>query len=120
MFLKSKNPNIKVVLADPQVGHVWRKATQHSLMLTAWLQGSVLYNWFAHGTLERSEGSSITEGSMTLLLLLPAQPFVICLPSVPLLPSLLSFLPLYRYWTGEGDLQPPRSSCGLGDAGEGH
>lgn len=26
------------------------------------LQGSVLYNWFKHGKLERSEGSSITEG----------------------------------------------------------
>lgn len=25
-------------------------------------QGSVLYNFFAHGKLERSEGSSITEG----------------------------------------------------------
>lgn len=26
------------------------------------LQGSVLYNWFKHGKLERTEGSSITEG----------------------------------------------------------
>ena len=26
------------------------------------MQGSVLYNWFKHGKLERSEGSSITEG----------------------------------------------------------
>lgn len=42
MFLKSKNPNIKVVLADPQ--------------------GSVLYNYFTLGKIERSEGSSITEG----------------------------------------------------------
>ena len=25
-------------------------------------QGSVLYNWYKHGRLERSEGSSITEG----------------------------------------------------------
>ncbi|KAL5474601.1 hypothetical protein EMCRGX_G026573 [Ephydatia muelleri] len=42
MFLKSKNPNVKVVLADPQ--------------------GSVLYNYFSRGVLERTEGSSITEG----------------------------------------------------------
>ena len=42
MFLKSKNPNVKVVLADPQ--------------------GSVLYNYFSCGVLERTEGSSITEG----------------------------------------------------------
>ena len=42
MYLKEKNPNIQVVLADPQ--------------------GSVLYNWFKHGKLERTEGSSITEG----------------------------------------------------------
>ena len=41
-FLKEKNKNIQVVLADPQ--------------------GSVLYNWFKHGKLERTEGSSITEG----------------------------------------------------------
>lgn len=26
------------------------------------IQGSVLYNFFTHGKLERSEGSSITEG----------------------------------------------------------
>ena len=25
-------------------------------------QGSVLYNWFTNGKLERSEGSSVTEG----------------------------------------------------------
>lgn len=42
MFLKEKNPAIKVILADPQ--------------------GSVLYNWFTHGKLERSPGTSITEG----------------------------------------------------------
>lgn len=42
MYLKSKNPNVKVVLADPQ--------------------GSALYNHFTHGRIERSEGSSITEG----------------------------------------------------------
>ncbi|KAL3872962.1 hypothetical protein ACJMK2_036130 [Sinanodonta woodiana] len=41
-YLKEKNKNIQVVLADPQ--------------------GSVLYNWYKHGKLERSEGSSITEG----------------------------------------------------------
>ncbi|XP_044183185.1 cysteine synthase 1-like [Acropora millepora] len=41
-FLKSKNPNVKVVLADPE--------------------GSVLYNYFKHGELKRSDGSSITEG----------------------------------------------------------
>ena len=41
-YLKSMNPNIRTILADPQ--------------------GSVLYNWFTHGKLERSEGSSITEG----------------------------------------------------------
>ena len=27
------------------------------------LQGSVLYNWFSKGKLERSEGTSITEGN---------------------------------------------------------
>lgn len=41
-FLKEKNSKIKVVLADPQ--------------------GSVLYNYFKHGKLERIPGSSITEG----------------------------------------------------------
>ncbi|XP_013401371.1 cysteine synthase 1 [Lingula anatina] len=41
-YLKEKNKDIQVVLADPQ--------------------GSVLYNWFKHGKLERSEGNSITEG----------------------------------------------------------
>jgi len=42
LYLKEKNPNIQVVLADPQ--------------------GSVLYNYFKHGKLERTEGDSITEG----------------------------------------------------------
>jgi cysteine synthase A len=42
MYLKSKNPDVQVVLADPQ--------------------GSVLYNYFTHGKLERNEGNSITEG----------------------------------------------------------
>ncbi|RUS83176.1 hypothetical protein EGW08_009076 [Elysia chlorotica] len=41
-FLKEKNSNIRVVLADPQ--------------------GSVLYNYFKHGKLERTPGNSITEG----------------------------------------------------------
>lgn len=41
-FLKEKNKNVQVFLADPQ--------------------GSVLANWFTHGLLERSEGASITEG----------------------------------------------------------
>lgn len=41
-YLKSVNPDIKTILADPQ--------------------GSVLYNWFTNGKLERSEGSSVTEG----------------------------------------------------------
>jgi len=42
IYLKSKNPNIQTVLADPE--------------------GSVLYNWFTSGKLERSEGSSVAEG----------------------------------------------------------
>ncbi|KAL4237978.1 Cysteine synthase 1 [Mactra antiquata] len=42
IYLKDKNPRIQVVCADPQ--------------------GSVLYNWFKNGQLERSDGSSITEG----------------------------------------------------------
>ncbi|PVD36718.1 hypothetical protein C0Q70_03704 [Pomacea canaliculata] len=42
IFLKEKNPAIKVILADPQ--------------------GSVLYNYIKQGKLERTEGSSITEG----------------------------------------------------------
>jgi len=42
MYLKSKNEKILTVLADPQ--------------------GSVLYNWFTSGKLERSDGSSVTEG----------------------------------------------------------
>lgn len=42
IYLKDKNPKIQVICADPQ--------------------GSVLYNWFKKGVLERSEGSSITEG----------------------------------------------------------
>ena len=41
-YLKEKNHKVQVFLADPQ--------------------GSVLYNYFKHGKLERSEGSSITEG----------------------------------------------------------
>ncbi|XP_058940074.2 uncharacterized protein [Pocillopora verrucosa] len=41
-YLKSKNPNVKVVLADPE--------------------GSVLYNYIKTGELKRSDGSSITEG----------------------------------------------------------
>lgn len=41
-YLKDKNPKIQTFLADPQ--------------------GSVLYNYFKNGKLERSEGSSITEG----------------------------------------------------------
>ncbi|KAK6176819.1 hypothetical protein SNE40_015047 [Patella caerulea] len=41
-FLKEKNPKVQVFLADPQ--------------------GSVLYNYIKHGKLERTEGSSITEG----------------------------------------------------------
>ena len=41
-FLKEKNAKIKVFLADPQ--------------------GSVLYNWYEHGELKRTDGSSITEG----------------------------------------------------------
>ncbi|XP_074660928.1 uncharacterized protein LOC141913319 [Tubulanus polymorphus] len=41
-YLTEKNPNVKVFLADPQ--------------------GSVLYNWFEYGKLERTDGISITEG----------------------------------------------------------
>ncbi|XP_060070547.1 uncharacterized protein LOC132550494 [Ylistrum balloti] len=41
-YLKEKNPGIQVFLADPQ--------------------GSVLCSYIKHGTLERSEGSSIAEG----------------------------------------------------------
>ncbi|MFO1186513.1 MAG: cysteine synthase A [Alphaproteobacteria bacterium] len=41
LFLKSKNPGVKIGLADPQ--------------------GAALYNYYAHGEL-KSEGSSITEG----------------------------------------------------------
>ncbi|CAL1535504.1 unnamed protein product, partial [Lymnaea stagnalis] len=41
-YLKEKNNKIQVVLADPQ--------------------GSVLYNYFKHGKLERTPGDSITEG----------------------------------------------------------
>ncbi|XP_022108690.1 cysteine synthase 1-like [Acanthaster planci] len=41
-YLKEKNPNVRVFLADPQ--------------------GSVLYNFIKHNKIERTEGSSITEG----------------------------------------------------------
>nr|XP_039254732.1 cysteine synthase 1-like [Styela clava] len=41
-FLKTKNKNIQTIVSDPQ--------------------GSVLYNWFTKRKLERSDGSSITEG----------------------------------------------------------
>lgn len=41
-FLKEKNKNIQVILADPQ--------------------GSVLYKYVKYGKLERTDGSSITEG----------------------------------------------------------
>jgi len=42
IFLKSKNKDVRVFLADPP--------------------GSVLYNYYKNGKLERTEGSSITEG----------------------------------------------------------
>ena len=42
IFLKSKNKDVQVFCADPQ--------------------GSVLYNYYKHGKLERTEGASITEG----------------------------------------------------------
>lgn len=42
IYLKEKNKDIQVFSADPQ--------------------GSVLYHYFKHGKLERTEGSSITEG----------------------------------------------------------
>lgn len=42
IYLKEKNKNVKVFLADPQ--------------------GSVLYNYYKHGELKRTDGSSITEG----------------------------------------------------------
>ena len=41
MFLKSKNPGIRIAVADPE--------------------GAAMYDWFKHGEL-KSEGSSITEG----------------------------------------------------------
>jgi cysteine synthase len=41
MFLKKKNPNIRIAVADPV--------------------GAAMYSWFKHGKLE-SEGASITEG----------------------------------------------------------
>jgi cysteine synthase len=41
MFLKQKNPKVKVAVADPE--------------------GAAMYSWFKHGAL-KSEGSSITEG----------------------------------------------------------
>jgi cysteine synthase A len=41
MFLKQKNPNIKIAVADPE--------------------GAAMYSWFKRGELQ-SEGSSITEG----------------------------------------------------------
>ncbi|XP_059141438.1 uncharacterized protein LOC131929343 [Physella acuta] len=41
-YLKEKNSKIRVILADPQ--------------------GSVLYNYFKHGKIERTPGDSITEG----------------------------------------------------------
>lgn len=42
IYLKEQNPQIQSFVADPP--------------------GSVVYNWFKHGKLERSEGESITEG----------------------------------------------------------
>jgi cysteine synthase len=42
IYLKEKNKGIKVFAADPP--------------------GSVLYNWYKHGKLERTDGASITEG----------------------------------------------------------
>jgi len=41
MFLKQKNPNVKIAVSDPM--------------------GAAMYHWFKHGEL-KSEGSSITEG----------------------------------------------------------
>jgi cysteine synthase len=41
MFLKERNPEVRIVLADPM--------------------GAALYNWYAHGEL-KAEGSSISEG----------------------------------------------------------
>ncbi|CAE1267026.1 cysK [Acanthosepion pharaonis] len=42
IYLKEQNPHVQSILADPP--------------------GSVVYNWFKHGKLERSVGDSITEG----------------------------------------------------------
>ena len=42
MFLKERNPNVRVFLADPE--------------------GSVLYNYFTNGVLERTGEGSITQG----------------------------------------------------------
>ena len=41
IYLKERNPDVRVVLADPH--------------------GAAMYNWFAHGEL-KAEGSSVTEG----------------------------------------------------------
>jgi len=42
LYMKEKNPDVQMILADPQ--------------------GSVLYNYFKNGKLERTPGDSITEG----------------------------------------------------------
>ena len=71
LFLKEKNPLVQVVLADPQVNMpvlLWCLCVCVCVCVCkcvsdALFQGSVVYNYFSHGKLERTEGSSITEGS---------------------------------------------------------
>ena len=77
-YLKTRNPEVQVVLADPQVRNLattnltFVNPTTYvelfciRILAVPSLQGSVLYNHFTHGKLERSEGNSITEGTHTL------------------------------------------------------
>ena len=82
LFLKEKNPLVQVVLADPQVNMtvlLWCCGVCVCVFVcvcvcvhvcvcvcecvsNALFEGSVLYNYFSHGKLERTERSSITEG----------------------------------------------------------
>ena len=41
---------------------LWDDTVVLTVIMCAFPQGSVLFNYFSHGKLERSEGSSITEG----------------------------------------------------------
>ena len=87
-YLKTKNLEVQVVLAYPQVSKPplpilqCVKYMNYSVCMNtvSSVQGSVLYNHFTHGKLERSEGNSITEGSVCIGLFPLTNYVSLCVP----------------------------------------